>query len=359
MLLSTMAATKTRAKHSGYVPRKMAEKIRRRDLQTRRAKRKKKTEEKEKVDMIDKWQSACVPPDIRQPWDVFHEHILYEDDDLADETLLAHQKDLHAVQKLGALRAFQKLPARRQHMYTEVSLQELAAFATWNATSSIADAMERNAVWTSLDDDLKADHVPHNWRALLARDPMWHMLIADEMKKEVEEHQEKEKKKEKPPMPSENARRWQSLKKEPAEHNADEKNNSLLAANGAVMLRVDPMGRVVVATRTPGGPKNTPKDVEDNNKLHEPAGKTPASPAYNHAASEVWPAASTSAPVARDPTATKGKGRRTQGQRRMDALEAKYPWGREGEPPPTNEAERQSLAKQMASLRKERKKEFC
>jgi hypothetical protein len=244
----------------------VSEKIRRRALQRRKTKRKKKkTEETEKVDMIDKWQGACVPPDIRQPWDVFHEHILYEDDDLDDETLHAHQKDLHAVHKLGALRAFQKLPAHRQHMYTEVSLQELAAFATWNATSSIADAVERNAVWTSLDDDLKADQVPHNWRALLARDPMWHMLITDEMKEEVEKHQEKEKEEEKPPMPSSNARRWKNLKKEPAEQNADEKNNSLLAANGALMLRVDPMGRVVVATCTPGSPKNTPKDVEDSN----------------------------------------------------------------------------------------------
>ena len=68
---------------------------------------------------------------------------------------------------------------------------QLAAFATWNATSSIADAMERYAVWTSLDDDLKADHVPRNWRvlakeptcrALLATEPTWHELIADDMK---------------------------------------------------------------------------------------------------------------------------------------------------------------------------------
>ena len=40
-------------------------------------------------------------------------------------------------------------------------------------------------------------------------------------------------------------------------------------------------------------------------------------------------------------------------QRRLDALDAKYPWGREGGPPPASEAERQSLAGQMARLRKE------
>ena len=38
-----------------------------------------------------------------------------------------------------------------------------------------------------------------------------------------------------------------------------------------------------------------------------------------------------------------------------DALNAKYPWGQEGGPPPASEAERQSLADQMARLRKEAK----
>ena len=38
----------------------------------------------------------------------------------------------------------------------------------------------------------------------------------------------------------------------------------------------------------------------------------------------------------------------------MAALGAKYPWGREGGPPPASEAELQSLADQMARLRRER-----
>ena len=40
---------------------------------------------------------------------------------------------------------------------------------------------------------------------------------------------------------------------------------------------------------------------------------------------------------------------------RVDALEAKYPWGREGGPPPASEEERQSLAAEMVRLRKEAK----
>ena len=58
-------------------------------------------------------------------------------------------------------------------------------------------------------------------------------------------------------------------------------------------------------------------------------------------------------------SAAKGQGGRPRGsrrscQRRVDALGAKYPWGREGGPPPASEAELQSLADQMARLRRER-----
>ena len=40
-----------------------------------------------------------------------------------------------------------------------------------------------------------------------------------------------------------------------------------------------------------------------------------------------------------------------RGQRRLNALDAKYPWGQKDGPPPANEAEQRSLAEQMARLR--------
>ena len=45
-------------------------------------------------------------------------------------------------------------------------------------------------------------------------------------------------------------------------------------------------------------------------------------------------------------TAALGKGKRPR-----ESLDARYPWGREGGPPPASEAERQSLADQLARLR--------
>ena len=51
---------------------------------------------------------------------------------------------------------------------------------------------------------------------------------------------------------------------------------------------------------------------------------------------------------------TRGRPQGAHGVRRVDALDAKYPWGREGGPPPASEAELQSLADQMARLRRER-----
>ena len=41
----------------------------------------------------------------------------------------------------------------------------------------------------------------------------------------------------------------------------------------------------------------------------------------------------------------------SRGQRRVDALDAKYPWGREGGPPPASETEQRSLADQIVRLR--------
>ena len=194
-----MATTKAGAKQSGYVPRKVAVEIKKRAMETRKAEREKKAKEKETKDVFAKWQGACVPTDIRRPWDVFRECVLDEDNAPSrrsqrceDEALLANQDDLLAISELGALRAFQELPACRQRVFTITSLQELSAFAAWSATCGLADAMQRAAAWTALDDDVKADHVFQNWRAPLAKHPTWHVFIADDVKEEVEEHQEME-----------------------------------------------------------------------------------------------------------------------------------------------------------------------
>jgi hypothetical protein len=154
-------------------------------MATKKAEREKRAKEKEKKDLSAKWQGAGVPQDIRRPWDVLHEDAVFRVNDRSREFGDGH-KDLRAVQKLGALRAFQALPARRQREYTATSLQELSAFAAWSATSGLEDAMERVAAWTGLDCDLKQAHVPDDWRALLAKDPTWHVLIADDVKEEVE-----------------------------------------------------------------------------------------------------------------------------------------------------------------------------
>jgi len=162
-------------------------------MATKKAEREKRAKERERKDVSAKWQAACVPPDIRRPWDVFQEDVSYTwiesltgEDRSSDHPDLAIHEELRAVQRLGALQAFQALPACRQRDCAEVSLQELSAFAAWSATCGPADAMERVAAWTGLEADIKAGHVPHNWRAVLAKDPKWHVLIADDVKEEVD-----------------------------------------------------------------------------------------------------------------------------------------------------------------------------
>ena len=122
-----MATTKAGAKQSGYVPRKVAVEIKKRAMATRKAEREKKAKEKETNDVSAKWQGACVPTDIRRPWDVFRDHVLHEDNASSrilalpeDEALVANQDDLLAISELGALQAFQELPARRQPDMTDI-----------------------------------------------------------------------------------------------------------------------------------------------------------------------------------------------------------------------------------------------
>ena len=107
---------------------------------------------------------------------------------------------------------------------------------------------------------------------------------------------------------------------------------------------------------------STQGGADDRKKLHKPVCKRPARESSRPAAtarpalgetSSVRPAAGTSAAVADYPVASKGsrgRPRGSNGPRRVDKLDAKYPWGREGGPPPASEAELQSLAEQMARL---------
>ena len=181
---ATMAITMAGAKSHNMGHGKVAGKMRRRAMATKKAEGEKRAKEKEKHDMSARWQDAGVPQDIRRPWHVFHEDTVFKVNDPFGEFGDGHE-DLRAVQKLGALRAFQELPACRQREYTAVSLQELSAFAAWSATCGLTDATERIAAWTGLDENQKAKHVSRNWHALLAKDPTWHVLIADDMRKEV------------------------------------------------------------------------------------------------------------------------------------------------------------------------------
>ena len=97
-----------------------------------------------------KWKAACLPPDIRRPWNVFHEDVEWaveEDKDISSEDAVIYREELRACRETGALRAFQALPDWGQRQYAEISLLELAAFAAWSATSDHSTMAERDAAW--------------------------------------------------------------------------------------------------------------------------------------------------------------------------------------------------------------------
>ena len=359
------------SKKTGYVPRKVAQVIKKRAMprkedkekKTKEEERKRKTKATEKV-----WRGARIPADIRRPWEVFQDDVSDRwelSGGLRDRRQFALEEDLRAVQKLGALRAFQALPACRKRTYTDISLQEVSAFVAWSATCGLADAKERAAAWAGLDEDHKHDHVPHNWRALLEKDPTWHVLIEDDMKDEVEERHEQE----------------DGDEEVAAEDGDVSSSDGGVCAAGTVVQR---KGHDVVATRIEGSRESVPGAKDGNNKLHGPARRRPASPVFNHAISGVSPPAGTSAKdeaakkkakakakpkskqkakaekevaeekaKTKDPRSQYDEMGRPRMQRRAAALDAKYPWGQEGGPPPANEKERRSLLKQIARLRRE------
>ena len=77
-IYSTMATTMTGARKSGYVPRKVARVIKKRAMprkEEREKKAKKKDRERKAKETEKAWQGACVPPDIRRPWDVFQQDV--------------------------------------------------------------------------------------------------------------------------------------------------------------------------------------------------------------------------------------------------------------------------------------------
>ena len=119
--------------------------------------------------------------------------------------------------------------------------------------------------------------------------------------------------------------------------------------------------RVSGVDKNPDGKSNrgpsTQKGENNKKKLHGPVRKRPACKSSRPAvvarpdhreASGVSPSAGTSAAKGKDRRHPRG---RTALQKQLDKMDAKYPWGRKGEPPPTSEAERKSLANQIARLR--------
>ena len=151
------------------------------------------------------WGSAVVPGGIRQPWQVFSEHLeellehagddggtVVYDDPLFRFTLMRSEffpeylRNLEVqVQTEGALKVFVGLPQMAQQEFAEVSLMELAAYASWRrAVLKRFPALEDGDLqkhWESLSLDAKADFVPDDSTEALASQPdgRWMLLLCD------------------------------------------------------------------------------------------------------------------------------------------------------------------------------------
>ena len=135
------------------------------------------------------WQSTEIPLSIRRPWRISAEHFEDKLEGAASEGDLTGLQEVRqriaTVQERDALAAYLDLPVEQQRSFVEVSLLELAAFASWRASKTSApDQPSRRAgsgaeEWDMLNDDEKVEYVPEDPRACLRGDVRWAALLAD------------------------------------------------------------------------------------------------------------------------------------------------------------------------------------
>ena len=79
------------------------------------------------------------------------------------------------IQNLGVFEAYLTNPVDFQRSYVEVSLMELAAYELWRCCAQT----DNPTAWGSLEPDIKAEYVPDDPRAFLAKDGKWTALLVD------------------------------------------------------------------------------------------------------------------------------------------------------------------------------------
>ena len=88
------------------------------------------------------WQSTEIPLSIRRPWRISAEHFEDKLEGAASEGDLTGLQEVRqriaTVQERDALAAYLDLPVEQQRSFVEVSLLELAAFASWRASKTSA-----------------------------------------------------------------------------------------------------------------------------------------------------------------------------------------------------------------------------
>eukprot|EP00435_Cladocopium_sp_Y103_P056970 s1152_g19.t1 len=135
------------------------------------------------------WQSACIPPTIRRPWNVwenFLEDHVAEASSQAEEVTPEIRDQIASVQAKGAKMAFLLLDESVQQQYIEVSYQELAAFANWRRSQvaqqesgAVPPATEFEGCWDLLNHDDKKEWLPQDPKAFLAADLQWAALVTN------------------------------------------------------------------------------------------------------------------------------------------------------------------------------------
>jgi hypothetical protein len=135
--------------------------------------------------LVTDWQSPSVPRSISVPWEVFREEIEAQLDEALNrqEEMRADslRRELYLLRGRGAKEVFLGLSAPDQLAYTEVSIQELAAYVSWRRAArrqtpdEPAAALE--AAWEKLAPHQKATWTPRAPCSVLLADGQFFPLV--------------------------------------------------------------------------------------------------------------------------------------------------------------------------------------
>ena len=134
-----------------------------------------------KSHIVNDWNSSCVPRGIHLPWNIFEDDVKEYIDNTSNQKNAEYRaklKQYRDIQDSNALQVYQKLQARNQLHYVNISAMDLSAFAAWSFQQENHNVEHLCDRWQSMSKLDKSKYIPNAPFDILADDQRWHDFAA-------------------------------------------------------------------------------------------------------------------------------------------------------------------------------------